>query len=246
MQAWQRRSGGRISRRRLLCARAPCASPCCPVGRRRSNRRLPPLPRRRHRRRCRLSPSACSASPSPAASPPAASGPSPAAIASIGLAGASSFTTGRTPAASCAPWSRSRSPGSGRSCRGPGDPRDRPAPSRTLAVLRIGIAGLAAHGARQLGAALVGPGPLAAGAAAGPLDVLELAVDVEAALAHAARRLGRRLAREAGVELIAARPGPGLLAARGAAADLAIGDAPNTVLHSSHIRRGGSLGLPVA
>ena len=41
-----------------------------------------------------------------------------------------------------------------------------------LAVLRIGIAGLAAHRARQLAAALVGPGPLAAAAPAGALHVL--------------------------------------------------------------------------
>ena len=93
-----------------------------------------------------------------------------------------------------------------------------------LAVLRIGIAGLPAHGARQLAAALVGPGPLAAAATAGALDVPQRLVDPDAALAHPVRRLGRRLAGDAGVELIAAIPDPGLLAAGGAAADLAVGD----------------------
>src|SRR6185369_17662072 len=93
-----------------------------------------------------------------------------------------------------------------------------------LAVLRIRIAGLAAHGARQLAAPLVEPGPLAARPPAGPLDVLQRPVDPRAALAHPVRRLGQRLARQARVQLIAARPGPGLLAAGRAAADLAIGD----------------------
>src|SRR6185312_8982240 len=94
-----------------------------------------------------------------------------------------------------------------------------------LAVLRIGIAGLAADRARQLRAALVEPGALAARAAAGALDVLQRLVDLEAALAHAARRLGRRLAGHALVELIATRPGPGVLAARRPAANLPVGDA---------------------
>ena len=99
-----------------------------------------------------------------------------------------------------------------------------------LAVLRIGIAGLAAHGPRQLAAALVGPGPLAAAAAAGALDVSQGLVDPDAALAHPVRRLGRRLAGDAGIQLIAAIPDPGLLAARRAAADLAIGDGPEVGL----------------
>src|SRR5208283_344082 len=59
-------------------------------------------------------------------------------------------------------------------------------------------------------------------APAGPLHVLEAAPQIEAALAHARRRLGCRLVGHAGIELIAARPSPGCLAARGAAADLAI------------------------
>src|SRR5262249_35771854 len=93
-----------------------------------------------------------------------------------------------------------------------------------FAVLRIRIAGLAAHGARQLAAPLVDPRPLAAAAAAGPFDVLQRAVDAVAALAHAVRGLGRRLAAQAGVQLIAARPGPGLLAARRPAAHFAVRD----------------------
>src|SRR6185295_4978116 len=92
------------------------------------------------------------------------------------------------------------------------------------AVVGERIAGLAAHGARQLGAPLVGPRPLAPGAAAGPLRVLQLAEDVEAPLAHAVGRLRRRLARQAVVQLLAARPRPGVLAARRPAADLAVGD----------------------
>src|SRR4029078_13375670 len=64
-----------------------------------------------------------------------------------------------------------------------------------LAVLRIGIAGLAAHGARELAAALVDPGPLAARAAARPLDVLQRPVDRVATLAHPVWRLARRLDR---------------------------------------------------
>src|SRR6185436_6801854 len=93
-----------------------------------------------------------------------------------------------------------------------------------LAVLRVGIARLPAHGARELGAALVDPRPLAAGTAAGPFDVFERLVDAEAPLAHPVRRLGRGLAGQARVELIAARPRPGVLAARGAAAHLAVRD----------------------
>src|SRR6185369_3409242 len=59
-----------------------------------------------------------------------------------------------------------------------------------LAVLRVGIAGLAAHGARELAAALVDPHALAAGPAAGTFDVLQRPVDAVAALAHAVGRLG--------------------------------------------------------
>src|ERR1700722_14307109 len=60
--------------------------------------------------------------------------------------------------------------------------------------------------------------------AAKTYDVLERLVRRDAAVAHPVRRLGRRLAGQAGVELIAARPGPGLLATGGPAANLAIGD----------------------
>ena len=75
---------------------------------------------------------------------------------------------------------------------------------------------------------------------------LQRLVDPDAALAHAVRRLGGRLAGQAGVELIAAVPDPGLLAARGPAADLAVGDGAEVGLAASHIRRGGSFDRPPA
>src|SRR6185312_14345140 len=118
-----------------------------------------------------------------------------------------------------------------------------------LAVLRVRIAGLATHRARQLRAALVEPGALAAGTAAGALDVLQRLVDLEAALAHAARRLGSRLAGHALVQLIAARPGPGVLAAGGPAPNLPVGDAAEFGLarlaHPARwlVREAGRVGL---
>src|SRR6185312_11056400 len=99
-----------------------------------------------------------------------------------------------------------------------------------LAVLGIGVAGFAAHGPRQLAAPLVGPGPLAAAATAGALHVSQRLVDPDAALAHPVRRLGGRLAGDAGIQLIAAIPDPRLLAAGGAAADLTVGDGPEVSL----------------
>ena len=175
------------------------------------------------------------------------SAPPSASPASASVSTSGSFSSGRTPAASCAAFAQVQVPVQLSVLHGELPVLELDDVLRAvLAVLRIGIAGLAAHRARELAAALVDPGALAARAAAGALDVLQRPVDAVAALAHPVRRLGRRLARQAGVQLVAARPGPGLLAARGAAADLAVGDRAEVGLARSHIRRGGSLGSPCA
>ena len=220
MQVWQRRSGGRISRRRLRLRR-PCL-------------------------------------PGPAAGGPAATMPSSGTAAS--WAGAPSAAAASAAAASSAvagrrlgrrldlgnlrllrlgPHARGQlrrlvpGPGAGAVV---GLARDLPILEiadllrALLAVLRIRLADLSAHRPRQLAAALVEPGSLAGRAAAGALHVPQRGEDPRAALAHPVRRLGRGLAREAGIQLIAAHPGPGLLAPGGPATHLAIGDGAEVAL----------------
>ena len=136
------RSGGRISRRRLHLAALALACCCAASQPPRGDGRLGRATSRRRGPR------------PPPAGADAGRRPSTAHDRLVGLLSA---RAGRPPPAA-RPSSRSTCPCSCRSCRGSAVLEIADLLRAVLAVLRIGIAGLPAHGARELAAALVDPG----------------------------------------------------------------------------------------
>ena len=236
MQVWQRRSGGRISRRRLRLRR-PClpglaaAGPATTAPLRgpplRGRARLPSRPSRLRppRSRVRAAPRGLLSRPR---EPPAPSAPA------------------ARPQPAAPPWSRSRCRCSCRSCSAICRSSRSPISfAHSSQYCGYGLAGLAAHRPRELAAALVGPGSLAARSAAGALDVPQRGEDRRrssrtsgaAPWARACPR-GRRPADRSRTQVqVFLHPEVRQRTSRSAMA-------PKSLLHLSHIRRGGSFGSP--